>query len=83
VSLAIPHFETDVFNNPGYARIQANDSYVGGQVRQHGNLSFSRVYQAGHKVPSYQPETAYRMFMRALFNKDIATGEADTIRNDS
>lgn len=47
-------------------------------VRQYGNLSFSRVFEAGHEIPSYQPETAYRIFMRALFNKDIATGEEDT-----
>ena len=33
----------------GYAPIRVNDSYVGGQVRQYGNLSFSRVYQAGHE----------------------------------
>ena len=26
-------------------------------------------------VPSYQPEAAYRIFMRALRGKDIATGE--------
>ena len=25
-------------------------------------------------VPAYQPETAYRIFMRAMFNRDIATG---------
>jgi hypothetical protein len=43
-------------------------------VRQHGNLSFSRVYQAGHEIPAYQPETAYEIFMRVLFNKDISTG---------
>lgn len=47
-------------------------------MRQHSNLSFSRVYQAGHEVPAYQPETAYQIFMRALFNKDIATGTQDT-----
>ena len=28
-------------------------------------------------VPSYQPEAAYRIFMRALTQKDIATGEVD------
>jgi hypothetical protein len=28
-------------------------------------------------VPSYQPETAYQVFMRALSNKDIATGKVD------
>lgn len=29
----------------------------------------------------YQPETSYRIFTRALFNKDIATGEEDTYTN--
>jgi hypothetical protein len=43
-------------------------------VRQHGNLSFSRVFQAGHQVPYYQPETAYQIFMRSMFNKDVSTG---------
>jgi hypothetical protein len=47
-------------------------------VRQHGNLSFSRVYEAGHEVPAYQPATAYEIFTRALFNKDIATGLEST-----
>ena len=43
-------------------------------MRQLGNLSFSRVYQAGHMVPAYQSETAYRIFTRAMFDRDIATG---------
>ena len=25
-------------------------------------------------VPSYQPETAYQIFMRTMFGKDVATG---------
>ena len=25
-------------------------------------------------VPAYQPETSYQIFMRAMFNRDIATG---------
>ncbi|MCJ1435632.1 hypothetical protein MMC27_005007 [Xylographa pallens] len=40
-----------------------------------GNLSFSRAYQAGHMVPSYQPETAYEISVRTMFNKDVATGQ--------
>ena len=83
VSLAIPYSNTPQFSNAGYAPIQTNDTYVGGQVRQHGNLSFSRVYESGHEVPAYQPETAYRIFMRALFNNDIATGQMDTLANRS
>lgn len=59
----------------------ANDAYSGGLVRQYGNLSFARVFQAGHEIPSYQPETAYRIFMRALFNKDISTGDQATYTN--
>jgi hypothetical protein len=74
VSLAIPHTASEAFASSGYSPIHTNASYTGGQVRQHGNLSFSRVYQAGHEVPAYQPETAYQIFMRVLFNKDISTG---------
>lgn len=81
VSLAINYSRTDEFHAAGYEDIHTNDTYVGGKVRQFGNLSFSRVYQAGHEVPYYQPETAYRIFNRALFNKNIATGTVDTAGN--
>jgi hypothetical protein len=74
VSLAIPHAASEAFSSAGYSPIHTNATYTGGQVRQHGNLSFSRVYQAGHEVPAYQPETAYEIFMRVLFNKDVSTG---------
>lgn len=57
-----------------YQNITTNTTYSGGVVRQHGNFSFSRVYESGHEVPWYQPETAYRIFMRAMFDTDIATG---------
>ncbi|KAK7744408.1 hypothetical protein SLS62_010198 [Diatrype stigma] len=77
-SLAIPHAGREAFRAAGYADLVVNGSYVGGQVRQRGNLSFTRVYQAGHEVPAYQPETAYRLFSRALFNRDLATGTVDT-----
>lgn len=81
VSLAVNYSQSDAFHAAGYANISVNSSYVGGQVRQHGNLSFSRVFQAGHEIPSYQPETAYQIFMRAIFGKDIATGTLDTAHN--
>lgn len=81
VSLAINYTHTDAFHAAGYTDIVVNETYVGGQVRQHGNLSFSRVYEAGHEIPSYQPETAYKMFYRALHNLDIATGTVDTAGN--
>lgn len=78
VSLAINYSHTSDFHSAGYTPIQVNDSYVGGLVRQYGNLSFSRVFEAGHEIPAYQPETAYRIFNRALSNMDIATGTKPT-----
>ncbi|OCL10097.1 alpha/beta-hydrolase [Glonium stellatum] len=78
VSLAINYSSTNAFHAAGYAPIQVNDTYIGGQVRQYGNLSFSRVYEAGHEIPAYQPETAYEIFRRAILNLDIATGKINT-----
>ncbi|KAJ5933777.1 Carboxypeptidase S1 [Penicillium verhagenii] len=83
VSLGIDYAKASSFREAGYAPIRTNSTYIGGQVRQHGNFSFARVYQAGHEVPAYQPETAYELFHRALFNRDLATGKIDTARNDS
>lgn len=74
VSLSINHTAREAFAAAGYADIATNDSYTGGMVRQHGNLSFARVFQAGHDMVSHQPETALAIFNRALFDRDIATG---------
>jgi hypothetical protein len=81
VSLAVNYTNSEAFRSAGYTNITVNDTYVGGLVRQHGNFSFSRVFQAGHEIPAYQPETAYKIFMRALFNHDIATG-TETLTDD-
>ena len=59
----------------GYAPIVTNNSYIGGVVREFGNLSFSRVYDAGHLVPAYQPETAFTIFTRIIQGTDISLGE--------
>lgn len=83
VSLALNYTYTSDFHAAGYTAITTNSSYEGGQVRQHGNFSFSRVYQAGHEVPAYQPETAYRIFSRVMSNLDIATGEVDVGSNQT
>lgn len=62
------------FPGAGYAPIIVNSSYIGGVVRQFGNLSFSRIYQAGHSVAWYQPETAFQVFARILLGKSLSTG---------
>lgn len=78
MSLAVNYSSTAAFHAAGYSPIQVNSSYVGGQVRQYGNFSFSRVYESGHEVPAYQPETAYQIFRRSLNDLDIATGLVNT-----
>lgn len=76
-SLKIPWTYHDEFEKAGYTPLALDDLHSGGLTRQFGNLSFTRVYQAGHMVPSYQPEAAYKIFMRSLMGQDIATGEVD------
>ncbi|KAM5472457.1 putative carboxypeptidase D [Microsporum audouinii] len=76
VSLALNYTGTENFHKAGYTDVKVN-SQVGGQVRQYGNFSFTRVYEAGHEVPAYQPEVSLEIFHRIMFNKDIATGEID------
>ena len=49
ISLAIQSKVTNNFSQAGYAMIQTNKTHVGGFVRQYGNLSFSRILQAGHE----------------------------------
>ncbi|KAE9974920.1 hypothetical protein EG327_008624 [Venturia inaequalis] len=79
VSLAVPYSNAQQFKNAGYASVQVNGTYEGGLVRQYGNFSFTRVFQAGHEVPAYQPETAYEIFRRTMGNLDIATGKTPTV----
>lgn len=81
VSLGVNYSHTAEFAGAGYTNITVNSTYNGGLVRQFGNFSFSRVFQAGHEVPAYQPETAYEIFRRALFNLDIATGQQNIASN--
>ena len=63
------------FYSAGYADIVVNSSYVGGVVRQYGNLSFSRIYNAGHLIPAYQSETAFTVFTRIIMGTDMSLGE--------
>jgi hypothetical protein len=65
------------FRKAGYTAIETNASYTGGLVRQYANVSFSRVFEAGHTVAAYQPETVFRIFQRAMSRKDVATGGVD------
>lgn len=76
-SLHIPFDHSEEFAAAGYESIVTNSSYNGGFVREYGALSFSRVFQAGHSAGSYQPETLSKIFERAMFRNDVATGDVD------
>ncbi|OAL02111.1 alpha/beta-hydrolase [Phaeosphaeriaceae sp. SRC1lsM3a] len=78
ISTAIESRVSSDFKKAGYADIETNASYNGGFVRQHGNLSFARIFQAGHLFPFYQPETAAQIFKRVMLNQDVATGKVST-----
>lgn len=67
------------FRESGYEVIQTSTCYTGGVVRQHGNMSFARVFDAGHDLASYQPQTAFEIFTRAMLNLDVATGKKTTM----
>lgn len=72
-SLAVEYSAATSFAAAGYAPLITSEG-VSGMIRQYGNFSFSRVFDAGHEVPAYKPIAAYEIFMRATFNRDIATG---------
>jgi hypothetical protein len=52
-----------------------------GVTKQSGLFSFSRIYDAGHEVPFYQPLTALTVFNRSIHGMDIATGKVH-VEND-
>lgn len=81
VSLTVEYPQAAAFRASGYGNITTNATYTGGVIRQHGNFSFSRVFDAGHAVSAFQPETVYRIFMRAMFDTDVATGTVSTAGN--
>lgn len=81
IALAAEYNESNTFRSAGYVPITTNSSYEGGVVKQAGRFSFARVFDAGHATAFYQPETVYQLFMRAMFNNDLATGKEDLTKN--
>ena len=45
----------------------------GGQFKTQANLSFLRVYAAGHEVPYYQPALALQAFIQTMKKGPVAS----------
>lgn len=76
VSLAVNYTHKSEFAAAGYTPFLVDgDEY--GEVREYGNFSFLRIYEAGHEVPFYQPLASLEYFRRILGGKDIALGTTD------
>ena len=73
VSLEINYTHSAEFRASGYAPFLLDGTEYG-EVRQYGTFSFSRIYEAGHEVPFYQPAASLALFARVLGNLDVATG---------
>ncbi|KAK8029646.1 carboxypeptidase protein [Apiospora rasikravindrae] len=84
VSLSLKWPNATAFATAGYAPFtvassgstsnSSNKTY--GETRQYGGLSFTRVYEAGHIVPYYQPAAGLELFRRVLRDRVLA-GDGD------
>lgn len=74
LSLAANFSWATKFQNVGYAPLMVDGERYG-DTREYGNFSFTRVFDAGHMIPFYQPEAALAIFNRTIRGVDIATGE--------
>ncbi|KAL9603027.1 MAG: hypothetical protein Q9219_001391 [cf. Caloplaca sp. 3 TL-2023] len=73
VSLTVNFTNKAEFAAAGYAPFIVDGAEYG-EVREYGNFSFLRIYEAGHEVPFYQPLASLEFFRRVLEGRDIAQG---------
>lgn len=78
-ALAAKWEHQDDFANAGYEKLQGivtpeNEGGLQAVVKQYGQFSFTRVFDAGHSVSAYAPETVYRIFDRTINGLDVVTG---------
>ncbi|OGE56560.1 hypothetical protein PENARI_c003G03432 [Penicillium arizonense] len=74
VSLATKYEHSAQFAKAGYAPFRVGGVEYG-ETREYGNFSFTRVYEAGHEVPYYQPVASLQLFNRTLFGWELPDGE--------
>lgn len=73
ISLSTKYKHSKEFQAAGYAPFTV-DGEEFGQTREYGNFSFTRVYEAGHEVPYYQPKASLQLFNRTLNGWELPTG---------
>lgn len=73
VSLAVNFTNAAAFRAAGYTPFVVN-GVEHGETREYGNFSFTRIYEAGHEIPYYQPEASLEIFKRVLDHVIIADG---------
>ncbi|OAQ99877.1 hypothetical protein LLEC1_03659 [Akanthomyces lecanii] len=78
LSLQLQWSGAEAFRNAGYQHVKTSGCSSKGVVRQHGNLSFARIFDAGHDAQGYQPEIVSKLVSRAIAGKDLATGKHTT-----
>ncbi|KAL1636935.1 hypothetical protein SLS58_009541 [Diplodia intermedia] len=75
VSLAVEYEDSAAFRAAGYAPLLVDGTEYG-VVRQYGNFSFTRLYDAGHETPYYQAVATLEFFRRVLADLVIADGKS-------
>jgi carboxypeptidase C (cathepsin A) len=73
VSLTVNFTGSGNFRNAGYVPLLAGGKRYG-DTREADNFSFTRLFDAGHDAPFYQPKAALALFNRTIHGWDIATG---------
>ena len=73
MSLAVNHTQKEKFIAAGYTPFMV-DGIQYGETREAGNFSFTRIYEAGHEIPFYQPQAALAFFNRSIYDFNIADG---------
>jgi carboxypeptidase C (cathepsin A) len=74
MALVISHKGKDAFGKTEYEPFLVDDEVVG-ETKEFGNLSFTRVYDAGRIVPVDQPVAALELLKRAVGVKRVADGK--------
>lgn len=73
LSLAVNFTGSESFRNSGYVPLVADGKRYG-DTRETDIFSFTRLFDAGHDAPFYQPKAGLEIFNRTIHGWDIATG---------